>query len=104
MPTSSSGAVDTPATLAAVAFGLAAYTLMFSAFQTLNAEGQALWVLFCVPHSLESILRQKALLWGTVATIYALAVFAAAIAVARDVSWPLSRARRSCWSVCRSSQ
>ncbi len=32
---------------------LAAYTLMFSAFQTLNAEGQALWILYCVPQSLE---------------------------------------------------
>ena len=85
-----SGAVHSPSHLSAVAFGLAAYTLMFSAFQTLNAEGQSLWILFCLPHSLESILRQKALLWGTVATLYAVAVFAAAIALARDVSWPLA--------------
>lgn len=85
-----SAGVRSPANLSAVAFGLAAYTLMFSAFQTLNAEGQALWILFCVPHSLESILRQKALLWGTAATLYALAVFAAAVAVAHDVSWPLA--------------
>jgi membrane protease YdiL (CAAX protease family) len=81
--------VRSPANLSAVAFGLAAYTLMFSAFQTLNAEGQALWILFCVPHSLDSILRQKALLWGTAATLYALAVFAAAVAVAHDISWAL---------------
>ncbi len=85
-----SAGVRSPANLSAVAFGLAAYTLMFSAFQTLNAEGQALWILFCVPHSIESILRQKALLWGTAATFYALAVFAAAVAEARDVSWPLA--------------
>jgi membrane protease YdiL (CAAX protease family) len=85
-----SGALHTPAHLAAVSFGLAAYTLMFSAFQTLNAEGQSLWVLFCLPHPLESILRQKALLWGAVATLYAVAVFAVAIALARDVSWPLA--------------
>jgi membrane protease YdiL (CAAX protease family) len=82
--------VRSPANLAAVAFGLAAYTLMFSAFQTLNAEGQALWILFCVPHSLDSILRQKALLWGTAATLYALAVFCAAVAVAHDISWALA--------------
>jgi ABC-2 type transport system permease protein len=82
--------VQSPANLAAVAFGLAAYTLMFSAFQTLNAEGQALWVLFCVPHSLDSILRQKALLWGTVATFYALVLFAAAVAAAHDISWALA--------------
>ena len=81
------GAVDTPSTLAALAFGLAAYTLMFSAFQTLNAEGQALWILYCVPNSLETVLRQKANLWSAMAIIYPLAVFAIAIVVAGGVSW-----------------
>jgi membrane protease YdiL (CAAX protease family) len=80
------GAVDTPSTLAALAFGLAAYTLMFSAFQTLNAEGQALWILYCVPHSLEAVLRQKARLWSVVAIIYPLAVFVIAVVVAGGVS------------------
>ena len=81
------GAVDTPSTLAALAFGLAAYTLMFSAFQTLNAEGQALWVLYCVPHPLETVLRQKASLWSAMAIIYPLAVFVIAVVVAGGVSW-----------------
>jgi membrane protease YdiL (CAAX protease family) len=82
------GAIQAPANLAAIAFGLAAYTLMFSAFQTLNAEGQALWILYCVPQSLESILRQKALMWAAVATVYALGVLAIAVVVARDISLP----------------
>jgi membrane protease YdiL (CAAX protease family) len=82
------GAIDAPSTLAALAFGLAAYTLMFSAFQTLNAEGQALWILYCVPHSLEAVLRQKANLWSAVAIIYPLAVFVIAVVVAGGVSWP----------------
>ena len=56
---------------------------MFSAFQTLNAEGQALWVLYCVPHSLDSILWQKAKLWAAVATLYPLAMFASEIVVGR---------------------
>ncbi|MBV9239418.1 MAG: CPBP family intramembrane metalloprotease [Xanthobacteraceae bacterium] len=81
------GAVDTPSTLAALAFGLAAYTLMFSAFQTLNAEGQALWILYCVPHPLETVLRQKAALWATMAILYPLAMFVIAIVVAGGVSW-----------------
>ncbi len=81
------GAVDTPSTLAALAFGLAAYTLMFSAFQTLNAEGQALWILYCVPHSLEAVLRQKANLWSAMAIVYPLAVFVIAVVVAGGVSW-----------------
>jgi ABC-2 type transport system permease protein len=80
------GAVAHPENLAAIAFGLAAYTLMLSAFQTLNAEGQALWILYCVPHSLESVLRQKAKLWATAATIYPLLIFAVAVAVAGTVS------------------
>jgi hypothetical protein len=33
---------------------------LFSAFQTLNTEGQALWILLAVPHSLEAVLWQKA--------------------------------------------
>jgi len=80
------GAVEHPENLAAIAFGLAAYTLMLSAFQTLSTEGQALWILYCVPQSLESILRQKAKLWATAATIYPLLIFAAAIAVAGTIS------------------
>jgi ABC-2 type transport system permease protein len=80
------GAVDTPSALAAIAFGLAAYTLMFSAFHTLNAEGQALWILYCVPHSLEAVLRQKAGLWSAVAIVYPLAMFVIAAVVAGGVS------------------
>jgi ABC-2 type transport system permease protein len=56
--------------LGALSFGVAAYTLMFSAFQTLNAEGGALWLLWCVPTSLEAVLRQKARLWGLIALAY----------------------------------
>jgi hypothetical protein len=67
--------------VAAAAFGIAAYALMFSAFQTLNAEGQALWILYSVPHSLESILRQKALLWGSVCLIYSVAILGGGIAL-----------------------
>jgi ABC-2 type transport system permease protein len=80
------GAVDHPANLAAIAFALAAYTLMFSAFQTLNAEGQALWLLYCVPHTLDSILREKAILWATLAVAYPLIIFAIAVASAGTIS------------------
>ena len=67
-----------PTTLAAIAFGIAAYALMFSALQTLNAEGVALWLLYTVPRPLERILREKAVLWASVATLYPLAIFLAA--------------------------
>lgn len=64
-----------PEYVASFAFGISAYALMFSAFQTLNAEGGALWILYCVPQSLETILRQKAALWGTVCLVYPAIVF-----------------------------
>jgi hypothetical protein len=67
--------------LGALSFGVAAYTLMFSAFQTLNAEGGALWLLWCVPTSLEAVLRQKARLWGLLALSYPLALMAVGLAV-----------------------
>ncbi len=68
--------LGSPEHMAAAAFAVAAYTLMFSAFQTLNSEGQALWILYTVPRSLEAILREKAVLWGTVCLAYAIAVIA----------------------------
>ncbi len=67
---------EEPAHLAAMAFGLAAYVLMFSAFQTLNSEGHALWILYTVPVPLDVLLRQKARLWGLITLIYPLAMFA----------------------------
>jgi ABC-2 type transport system permease protein len=71
------------ATVASIAFAIAAYTLMMSAFQTLNAEGGALWLLFTVPRSIESVLREKARLWAVIALAYPLAVFIIAVVVKR---------------------
>jgi membrane protease YdiL (CAAX protease family) len=67
------GAANT--TIASIAFALAAYTLMMSAFQTLNTEGGALWLLFTVPKSLSSVLAEKAKLWAVLALGYPLLVF-----------------------------
>jgi len=77
------------ATVASIAFGIAAYTLMMSAFQTLNSEGGALWLLFTVPRSLESILGEKARLWAVLALFYPIAVFVIAIAVKMHVDFEL---------------
>jgi ABC-2 type transport system permease protein len=69
------------ATVASIAFGIAAYTLMMSAFQTLNSEGGALWLLFTIPRSLESILLEKARLWSVLALAYPIIVFISAILI-----------------------
>jgi hypothetical protein len=74
------------ATVASIAFGIAAYTLMMSAFQTLNSEGGALWLLFTVPRSLESILREKARLWSVLALAYPVAVFVIAAIVRQQAN------------------
>jgi len=60
--------------IASIAFGIAAYALLFSAMQTLNAEGGALWLLYSFPRSIESVLREKAALWAGLALIYPLVV------------------------------
>ena len=69
----------TPA-VAAVAFYLAAVTLMQPAFRTMASEGRALWVLYCLPQPLERIVLHKAALWGGLALLYPLAIFTAVIA------------------------
>ncbi|MFC1708344.1 hypothetical protein ACFL59_16250, partial [Planctomycetota bacterium] len=83
------GALRHPAHLGALAFGIAAYTLMFSAFQTLNAEGEALWVLYTVPRPLERILFEKACLWGGLCLIYPVLILGAGAAATQKVSLEL---------------
>jgi hypothetical protein len=65
-----------PNVLASVAFGLAAYSLSMSAFQTLNTEGHALWLLYTFPRSIEGVLRDKAKLWGIMTLAYPIVLFA----------------------------
>ncbi|SDG67912.1 MULTISPECIES: CPBP family intramembrane glutamic endopeptidase [unclassified Duganella] len=55
---------------ASIAFGLGVYVLMLSAFQTLNNEGNVLWLLYTVPRSIESALKEKARLWGVLTMVY----------------------------------
>jgi ABC-2 type transport system permease protein len=71
--------------VATLAFVIASYTLMMSAFQTLNAEGGSLWLLYTVPRSIESVLLDKARLWAVLTLVYPVAVFAIAIALRRQV-------------------
>ncbi|HEU4779403.1 MAG TPA: CPBP family intramembrane glutamic endopeptidase [Steroidobacteraceae bacterium] len=86
-----SGAASTmwtnPNVLASVAFGLAAYSLSMSAFQTINSEGQALWLLYTFPCSIEDVLKDKAKLWGVLTLAYPLAMFAAGAVMAPSLDW-----------------
>jgi ABC-2 type transport system permease protein len=71
--------------VATIAFVIASYTLMMSAFQTLNSEGASLWLLYTVPRSIESVLLEKARLWAVLALIYPLAVFVIAAVLKQRV-------------------
>ncbi|GAB2867203.1 hypothetical protein GCM10027277_40240 [Pseudoduganella ginsengisoli] len=76
--------------MAAVAFGIGSYVLMLSAFQTLNTEGNALWMLYTFPRSLESMLKEKARLWGVLALSYPVLVFAAGLYFKPVFNWQLA--------------
>ncbi len=67
------------ALLASIAFGLGSYVLLLSAFQTINTEGQSLWLLYTFPGTLERMLLEKARLWAALAMVYPAAVFAVGI-------------------------
>jgi membrane protease YdiL (CAAX protease family) len=75
-----------PQHVAAIAFGISAYAIMASAFQALNAEGHALWILYTLPHRPEALLRRKAALWTGVALIYPLIVLGVS-SVAIGLTW-----------------
>ena len=76
-----------PNVLASVAFGLAAYSLSMSAFQTLNTEGHALWLLYTFPRSIDGVLRDKAKLWGVLTLAYPLALFAVGAVLVPALDW-----------------
>jgi ABC-2 type transport system permease protein len=76
-----------PTLMAAIAFGIGSYVLMLSAFQTLNNEGQALWMLFTFPRSLESVLKEKAQLWAVLALVYPLTIFGVGIWLVPTFKW-----------------
>ena len=59
-----------PEIMIGIGCGLATYMLMLSAFQTLNNEGESLWMLYTFPRSIESVLREKAHFWSMLALVY----------------------------------
>lgn len=76
-----------PNVLASVAFGLAAYSLSMSAFQTLNTEGHALWLLYTFPRPIEDVLKDKAKLWGVLTLAYPLALFTVGAFLTPSLDW-----------------
>jgi membrane protease YdiL (CAAX protease family) len=76
-----------PRGLGSVAFAVMAYALMFSTFQTLAAEGHALWLLFTFPQPLDRLLREKARLWSVVAMVFPSAIFAIGLWISPRPDW-----------------
>jgi len=74
---------------AAIAFGMGVYVLMLSAFQTLNNEGQVLWLLYTLPRSIENVLKEKAQLWGTLTLAYPAIVLAVSLWYTAHLDWQM---------------
>jgi membrane protease YdiL (CAAX protease family) len=73
--------------LGVIAFGVSAYMLLMSAFQTINSEGQVLWLLYTFPTTLEQVLKEKAKLWAVLALVYPAILFGAGLAIAGHLDW-----------------
>ncbi|HEU4775885.1 MAG TPA: CPBP family intramembrane glutamic endopeptidase [Telluria sp.] len=78
--------LDSPRFLAATAFGIGSYMLMLSAFQTLNNEGQSLWILYTLPRSIEDVLKEKAEFWAVLALLYPLLMLGAGLVFAPEAA------------------
>jgi ABC-2 type transport system permease protein len=63
-----------------IAFGFGAYVLCFSGVNVLANEGNALWMLYTFPKTLNSILLRKVRLWCGLALIYTFTVLGIAFA------------------------
>jgi membrane protease YdiL (CAAX protease family) len=53
---------------------------MLSAFQTLNNEGQSLWMLYTLPRSIEDVLHDKLRMWMVLSLVYPALIGAFALA------------------------
>lgn len=82
--------LDSPALVASTGFFLGTYTLMMSAFQNLNKEGGALWLLYTFPLGVEQALREKAQLWAVLAMLYPLILFGVALAWMPAWRWDMA--------------
>ena len=75
--------------MAAIGFGIGSYVLLLSAFQAVNTEGHALWMLYTFPRPIGSLLKEKAQLWGALAALYPLLVFVIGLYYTPDFNWRL---------------
>lgn len=82
--------LDSPALVASTGFFLGTYTLMMSAFQNLNKEGGALWLLYTFPVGVEQALREKAQLWAVLAMVYPVIMFGMALAWMPAWRWDMA--------------
>ncbi len=71
---------------AAMAFGVGAYVLAFSAFHVLSMEGGALWLLYTFPQGLHAVLVRKTVLWCVVACGYTALILGAAALYAPSIT------------------
>lgn len=59
--------------LAAFAFGMIAYAMLFSVFGLLRSEGASLWLLFTLPRPIDRLVLSKARAWYPMLVLYGVA-------------------------------
>ena len=57
-----------------IAFGVCAYSLVFSTITAVAHEGKALWMNYTFPRPVHEIFRQRGALWGGIFTAYVLVI------------------------------
>lgn len=76
-----------PTALALTAWGISAYMLMLSALQTLNNEGQSVWILYTFPTTIEEVLKDKAKMWAVLALVYPAIILGFGLGAAPSFNW-----------------
>lgn len=83
------GAADSPARAAALAFGIGAWVMVQAGLMLVATEGQALWLLYTMPQPLGRMLGAKVGVWAVIGLAYTLAVIVAVAIASRTVSLAL---------------
>ncbi len=80
------GAVESPAAAAGLAFAVGAWVMVQSGLLLVVTEGEALWMLYTLPQPLGRLLGGKLVVWIVIGLAYALAVVVAVAVASGTVS------------------
>ncbi|HUS67789.1 MAG TPA: CPBP family intramembrane glutamic endopeptidase [Kofleriaceae bacterium] len=83
------GAAESPARAAGLAFGIGAWVMVQAGLLLVATEGQSLWLLYTLPQPLGRMLGSKVAVWSVIGLAYTLAVLVAVAIASGTVSLAL---------------